>query len=210
MFKSVNRRGPIREPARFKYPRGDSTTQEFLSVQLKWLPKLSNLCKRPESIKKVGEGKKHKYEYGAPWCVAYCAHHQTTGSSQAVWEGFSSMTKRVAEMMRDYRLPSEGTVHKQLFEIYQTHNRIIEKLQANFLPKKSKHSGDKEWESKMQYKSRSEASQIFRSQTPRAPTLEHSFELAQSYHGKDLTNFDRCKVIVGWEMPFVEKQGEEA
>lgn len=91
------------------------------------------------------------FEYGVPRCVPYCAHHETTGSSQAVWEGFSSMKKRAAEM-RDYRLPSEGKVHKQLFEIYQTHDRIIEKLQAKYLFTKTKEFGDKEWESKMKYR----------------------------------------------------------
>lgn len=152
------------------------------------------------------------FEYGVPRCVAYCAHHETTGSSQAVWEGFSSMKKRAAEM-RDYRLPSEGKVHKQFFEIYQTHDRIIEKLQAEYLFTKTKEFGDKEWESKMKYRCRSEATQIFRSENLRAPTLQHSFELAQSYHGNNLTNFDkcwRCKAIAGWEMPFVEEQGDEA
>lgn len=209
MFKIVNRGGPNREPSRYKYPRGDSTTQEFLSAQLKWLPKLSKLRKRPGSIKQVGKGEHHMHEYGVPRCVA---HHQTTGSSQAVWEGFSSMKRRAAEM-RDCRLPSEGTVHKQLFEVYQTHDRIIEELRANFLATETEGFDDKEWESKMKYKSRSEASQIFRSQNPRAPTLQHSSELAQSYHGNNLVNFDkcwRCKAVAGWEMAFIEALGEEA
>lgn len=39
IFKSANLGAPNRKPARFKYPRGDSTTQQFLSAQLKWLPK---------------------------------------------------------------------------------------------------------------------------------------------------------------------------
>lgn len=59
----------------------------------------------------VGEGELHMYEYGVPRHVPYYAHHEAIGFSQAVWEGYSSMKKRAAEM-RDYRLLSEGKVHK--------------------------------------------------------------------------------------------------
>lgn len=63
----------------------------------------------------------------------------------------------------DYRLPSEGTLHNHLFELYQTLDRIIEELRANFLATKSySNCFDMEWESKMTSSSRSEASQILR------------------------------------------------
>lgn len=142
------------------------------------------MANNPLQTAHVGEEDHHRFRHGSrvPRYIAFYTHHTTSGSSQAVWEGFILM-KRLAAEMRDFRLQHKGTVHQHLSEIYKNHDYIMECIQAASLRDKPSFVTQKEWERERKSKIRENASQSFRAQYPQAPMLQHSFELAQSYDG---------------------------
>lgn len=84
-------------------------------------------------------------------------------------------------------------------------------IQAASLRDKPSSFSTEEWESKRKQKTR--ASQTFRAGHPQAPTLQRSFELAQSCDGNNFQNKEkcwRCRGTMRYELPFVKEQGGDA
>lgn len=81
IFRATKRGVQNWKKTRLRYPKGDSTTQEVLKAQLKWLQTLFRPHTPLKSHFEVGEENHHCFchGFGVPRCIAFCAHHRTLG-----------------------------------------------------------------------------------------------------------------------------------
>ena len=82
IFIAGKRGGQDRQLTRLSYPMGDSTTQEFRSAQLKWLPTLFELRPPLRSLFGVGEEEHHRFcdGYGVRRLLCPSQNHRLVAS----------------------------------------------------------------------------------------------------------------------------------
>lgn len=106
IFKSANFRGPIREAGRFEYPRGDSTTQKFLSAPLRWLPTIKTIA-RAQIHERTGR-RRAAYVWIWSLTVRGLPYSPSNYGDNSSGPGETHSMKRSAAEMRDFRLIQSG------------------------------------------------------------------------------------------------------